>query len=280
MTYHIRRLTFFYKDIVLPTTDGPSTSRNGSFRLAGKKMFFTWPKCDVPPQTVVNKLQNFSLLDKCLVVQEKHEDGSLHLHAAIFWSKRKDFKGLGTLKTITGQQGNYQLMRSAVDVIKYLLKSDGIKASFPDTVDWERLASLKRTRHEKFTEFATMLDNGKGLNDMWIVDNGFVAGNLRRLEEAQRWHRGRDLVHRVPLQNGTRALRGKYRLTHISTANGRSVPWMVRTLVLVGTTGVGKSWWARRSHGLSGGTHAVALGRGSAKLWWDGCAQRTNVQPN
>ncbi len=235
-----------------------STSASGAFRLCSKSMFFTWPKEDKAPSVVLASLMaTLPGIEKALVVQEKHEDGDMHLHAAIWFTKRKDIKGLATLNSITGKQGNYQRMKSAVDCVRYLLKDNGLKASHPDNMDWERFASKKRPRKELFTDFTSLLKEGKGLDDMWDVDPGFVAGNLQRLEYAERWYRGRHHVHRVPHQAG----------------DGRSIPWMVRTLVLVGQPGAGKSYWGLNSKPGGGGdgtTHSVALSRGSNQLWWNG----------
>lgn len=60
----------------------------------------------------------------CVIAQEHHEDGGLHIHAAIFFEKRFQPKVWDKFDDCAGQHGNYQTMRSVKAVLAYLRKED------------------------------------------------------------------------------------------------------------------------------------------------------------
>lgn len=56
-----------------------------SFRIQSKNIFLTYPQCQTPLTTFQNLINNFfkDNLEKGVISQETHEDGNLHLHAAL-----------------------------------------------------------------------------------------------------------------------------------------------------------------------------------------------------
>lgn len=60
----------------------------------------------------------------CVIAQEHHEDGALHLHAAIMLEKRFQPRVWDRFDNIAGQHGDYQHMKSVKGAIAYLEKED------------------------------------------------------------------------------------------------------------------------------------------------------------
>lgn len=63
------------------------------FRLQAKSIFVTWARCDADPaELLLWLIDNAATPAKIRVAQEHHADGGLHLHAALAWGARKDFR--------------------------------------------------------------------------------------------------------------------------------------------------------------------------------------------
>lgn len=112
---------------------------NLSKKLQIKKFALTYPRCERDPVAVLKAITSNQKVVRaginfCVVAQEKHEDGGLHIHVClltntplrytdkngIFW----DFAG--------GVHGNYQRIRIVADWLRYIIK-DGLYVCHPDS---------------------------------------------------------------------------------------------------------------------------------------------------
>lgn len=62
------------------------------FRLATKSFFLTYPRCPIPKEIALTLIQDKVEVSKYIVAEEKHEDGSNHLHAYIVAKRTYNFK--------------------------------------------------------------------------------------------------------------------------------------------------------------------------------------------
>jgi hypothetical protein len=62
------------------------------FRVQGKNIFLTYPRCSLRKERVMEKLKlkRKTKLDYMTVAQENHEDGSKHLHALLSYNSKQD----------------------------------------------------------------------------------------------------------------------------------------------------------------------------------------------
>ena len=91
---------------------------------AVKTWFCTWPKCAIPKEFALKLLEEHGLKEY-IVAEEKHEDGSPHLHAYLKLLKKKKFNAkMFDLKDADGKEyhGNYQKVRDVLAVEKYVAK--------------------------------------------------------------------------------------------------------------------------------------------------------------
>lgn len=107
---------------------GPSTTRIEStsitpFRLNSGQLFLTYPKCDLEPAEALLLLQAKLDFEDYVVAQEKHADGTNHLHCYLRRGPGKKFNiRRPEFLDLSGHHGNYQTVRSAQAVQKYCKK--------------------------------------------------------------------------------------------------------------------------------------------------------------
>lgn len=58
----------------------------------------------------------------CVIAQEHHEDGGLHLHAAIMLERQYQPRVWDKFDDCAGQHGDYQIMKSVKGSLSYLSK--------------------------------------------------------------------------------------------------------------------------------------------------------------
>lgn len=237
------------------SSPGPSTR---SFRLQGKRFFFTWPRCTTSSEDALSKLLGWRPLDRCMVARELHADGTPHLHALLWLKRRMDIRSCTTLDAILGQHGNYQGMRDPVASVKYLLKEDTSPAVFGfDPNEYVAASANKRVARTGGTWDSVVqhLREGRTLAD--FENQAFIARNLRHLLRYDDWRRSCVPTNRVG-------------------------DWRIKCMVIWGPTGMYKSTWGRgiargpsNGHGIAGDTFPLPYQR-SGGTWWDGYrGQRT-----
>lgn len=183
-----------------------------------------------------------------MVAREKHKDGTPHLHALLWLQRRVDFRSYKSLDEILGLHGSYEVMKSPVDAVRYLMKENDYVAFGFDPKEYVQAGDKhapRSTEHtNKWKRAVTTIQEGGPLAN--FEDQAFIARNLRKLVEYNRWWSAQHLVHRT------------------------GDDWKVRSIVLWGVTGVGKSYWARRGkHGLGGSIYVLPYQRDGG-VWWDG----------
>ena len=78
-----------------------------------------------------------------VVAEEEHKTGDPHLHAVIQFEKRVDMKDcMPMLDALTGKHGNYQNVRSAKRVLKYVCK-EATSSATETFLTWRTRRSCK-----------------------------------------------------------------------------------------------------------------------------------------
>lgn len=62
------------------------------FRAKGNSFFLTYSQCNLDPNTLLEKLKTERNIEYIGIGQEHHQDGNLHLHVLINYTKNKDVK--------------------------------------------------------------------------------------------------------------------------------------------------------------------------------------------
>nr|AGA60280.1 REP [Pepper leaf curl Lahore virus] len=112
-------------------------TRTHQFQVKAKNIFLTYPKCPIPKEQMLEILKSINCPSDKLFIrvsQEKHQDGSLHIHALIQFKGKSQFRNPRhfdvTHPSNTAQfHPNFQGAKSSSDVKSYIEK-DG------DYIDW------------------------------------------------------------------------------------------------------------------------------------------------
>lgn len=117
----------------------------------------------------------------CVIAQEKHKDGTTHLHAFIKRSSNENMTGK-ELDALSGKRGNYQRPKSEYNWVKYITKED----EDPDVYGMDLTTFLEAAEKKKSTAFAFVAQrvmDGARTRDILAENPGFVLQHKRKLEE-------------------------------------------------------------------------------------------------
>ena len=228
----------------------PRRKKRGKFRIAGKKFSLTWPKCNTEPQVVLDRIMAMSQGVKWAVVsREKHEDGTWHLHAAVWFKAKFDSDSPRCLDFLAGQHGDYAPARDMTKWLKYILKDNDYVSSpgFDPKVYLEARANHRST---SFAKVAAQLVKGKSIAEINVLSPGFVMQHLPKLKTYRSFLDdvgGDPLLEFPPLSD---LQRDAFNVSELSIScwletNLRGFPvrppFRSKQLMIIGGSGIGKS---------------------------------------
>lgn len=102
----------------------PETT-NSKPRYQCKNWFLTFPQCELPKETVLERLLACDAVEVvgAVLAQETHEDGNHHIHIAL-WLKKTVKLYVDYWDRLTGKHGDYSRMRNQLASYKYCHKED------------------------------------------------------------------------------------------------------------------------------------------------------------
>lgn len=149
----------------MESRESPSTFYNespGKFRLCAKKVYLTYPQCDVSKSELLWNIERkfFATLKDYFICQERHMDGNLHLHALFIWSKEIDVKKADKFDFESKDGRNYhpnigRVGNSKNDIIrllKYMSKYDKEPLSTMDLETYLKESTKSNHSAENFAE--------------------------------------------------------------------------------------------------------------------------------
>jgi len=137
-----------------------------AFRLSCKKLFLTYPQCNVEKNDLLSFLKLKAHIVAYYIGSEKHEDGNLHLHAAIHYAVKIDTKDVRCFD-YKGFHPNVQSARSWSSVVAYCTKGgDYIHSVQLDVSD----PTNYRKRKQDFEEWERDLQARQIVEVKWPVN--------------------------------------------------------------------------------------------------------------
>jgi len=100
------------------------------FRLNSRRVFLTFPQCDLPPETALARIKESDKTKStaAIVAQEKHKDGHMHLHVYIESPRPFNIRNPSYFDFIGGKRGNYQKVKYRDACIRYVCKENSYVA--------------------------------------------------------------------------------------------------------------------------------------------------------
>lgn len=190
--------------IAAPNDDliAPVPPPRDRFRAAAVKFFLTFPRCDTPAAAALARIrERFGEshgIKWCVVSQEKHQDGSNHLHVALWLGKRFSARSSRCFDFVAGQHGNYETMSKPAQCVKYVIKDGDFVYYSPDAA-WtpqNYVDAAKSKKGATFQSVAVSIKSGATLHAIDRDHPGFVMQHLRAVKSYVAYQRS---VSTVPL---------------------------------------------------------------------------------
>lgn len=160
------------------------------FRIQAKNFFLTWPQCETPKETVLNRIKLLDDYHHAVVCRENHaDDDGVHLHAFIAFSKQQNKVGSKWLDDLADSHGNYQSAKNVMAVVNYVIKDGDIVFDGFDPVQYCLLGARHKstapsTGKDSAREIAAeMIRDGKTLFELDDAMPGWIMMNKRKAQE-------------------------------------------------------------------------------------------------
>lgn len=185
-------------------------------RLNSDKFLLTYPRCDMPKNEVLILLsrkldtaRNHLVL--CVVSEETHADGGLHLHCVCHFARRRDVNPAVSfdleyngrvyhpnVKVLKGAHGSSTTTASTIDnVLEYIMKQDRNPAVWGCSLDdlycrinrsRDNRNKRKRCKEGLFDVVAKRVQSGVPIFEISSDSPGFVAQHLMKLQTFKAFH--------------------------------------------------------------------------------------------
>lgn len=121
-------------DAIPDTGPGQARQRTNRWRIHARSLALTFPQTEcTKEQALLNILEKWDGtmndpltkdVDWVVLAQELHADGHHHLHIGIKFKSRHDWRNCHFADFICGKHGNYEVMGSQFNWLRYLCKAD------------------------------------------------------------------------------------------------------------------------------------------------------------
>lgn len=153
-------------------------SKKISFRLNSKQLFLTYPHCPIKKEDALSILSKIVSLEKYIICEELHEDGTPHLHAYIKSVKILDIRS-NRYFDLNEYHGKYETCRNFHAVRNYC-KEDGNYIT--NIQEFSPTAAAIRVINAKSKEIAMdIIKNDPSLARDYIRDTARIESSVARL---------------------------------------------------------------------------------------------------
>ena len=204
-------------------------------RVSISKVLLTYPKCPESKETLFEFLKTIPGFDCCLIGQEHHEDGDLHLHAFVKLIKARQMRHDAAMSMFKFGEYNadIEFLKTRADITRacrYCIKEDK-----NPLVHGLEIKAILSTKHERRYNTKEILEGD--LNE--LIENGAInPASMRNIIWARQYWK----LYNKP--NDATDVRGIW---------------------LEGPAGCGKSTWAKDFGNAMGGFYEKAQNK-----WFDG----------
>lgn len=157
---------------VISTVNNETIAESTNKRIS--RWYLTFPKCELPPDNCLKKLEEIikkkkgNYIKEYVIAQESHKDKTLHLHAYILTLKKILWnKNLWDIITpLKIYHGNYQKCINKNKTINYIIKGNNFITNIPNI---EKYKEIITTTSKNYLEYNNSILN----NDLTkLIDNG------------------------------------------------------------------------------------------------------------
>lgn len=221
-----------------------------SFHINARHYFLTWPQCNEDKHDVHKFLKGIQLVQCVSIAQELHQDGHPHLHAVVSFSKKKNIKN-ARFFDYEGAHCNIQACKSLQDSLDYIQKEDTEAIiEHKSEASWDTIVNDCTSKEEFYKAMQTNYPRDYVLNKQrldYYADQKWPIAPSTWL--APGWAKP---------SVGNSAMEGWVK-NALNPIEGERT----KTLVLIGPTRLGKTYWAR-----SRAPHLYFNDAINMRQWW------------
>lgn len=205
----------------------------GNFRINAQRFFLTWPRSNWTPDFVLDTLNSIRPITKAIACLELHEDGEPHVHAAVEFSAKVNSVNR-RIFDIEGRHPNIQTCRNWRACCQYVDKEGALEVGFIGAASTEDvMGSGIGTGGDPFAVCEAAVSYRE-----WVTHclrHRISSTYCSIIWDTVRGSQAPTLHANEPLPNA------------VTNVQLRTYGWSdaVRTLVICGPSGVGKTSWAR-----------------------------------
>lgn len=203
--------------------------------LKAKRYILTFPQNATTKETVTERLLAKwpSDLEWSIVAEEKHEDGTPHLHAIVVFKEQKNIT-MDAFDFLAEKHGNYQPVKHLAKAVEYVTKD---KAFLCHNIDPETILAKKG---QKTAIIAKKLKDGATIYDIDAEYPEFILTNKRKVQEYIQFLEEAKRIKEVPPP-------AEYLIHEYFTLKiGTDLPFRSKQLYLYGEPGIGKTTLIRK----------------------------------
>lgn len=168
---------------VVPSTTSvdslTSEKSHSRFQMQAKNIFMTIPRCQVSKELALENILKLDLSVKGVVIcQEKHADGTPHLHVGLFLNDKLRTRNPHFFDSVASKHGSYEPMKSINGTLAYLKKSDPTPLNYGEIPTGSKALSTSKS-----TEVAEKIRTGSTLESVANDYPGYFMLNKRKLED-------------------------------------------------------------------------------------------------
>lgn len=159
--------------------------KKGNKQLQAKNWILTFPQCALKKEGALANIKekwNKDELSFAIIAEEKHEDGSPHLHILLSFKEKFITRDRHVFDFIARKHGSYETVRSLKDAIRYV-KKDGNFLTIGDNIPSEN----GNQKQSKSTAVAEMLKSGATLEQIFEAEPGYFLQNKKKIQELAFW---------------------------------------------------------------------------------------------
>lgn len=173
---------------------------SNNFRIQAKNIFLTYPQCSLPPSAALRLISILleNKLDYGLCVQEKHEDGNLHLHAVLvmktkFSTRNERFFDLKVNDTV--KHPKIEPVKNLYNAVRYLFKDPIGQVVGYGCNPKDILKALEMKKGVKHVQIAYLItEEGKSIEEINSSFPGYVLQHLQKIRAYYAWNENLKLL--------------------------------------------------------------------------------------
>ena len=175
-----------------------SSSSASSYHLCAKNLSLTYPQCETPASTVLERVRDHfgDNLRFAVVCRETHRTGEPHLHVAVALKMRIQTRQADWADVFAGKHGNYQATRSMRRWVAYVAKEGDVVSHGVDLQAYLQAAAGKQSTRAAVV--AEAVKEGKTLAQLDEDHGDFLLLHMKKVQEYQAFqHRKKQRVARL-----------------------------------------------------------------------------------